>query len=1214
MASQFIFMGLLVFLSLFIVVAGGGTSDSIRFTGTKANSGDTTGSDIGLRAVLLSNLAYVTNPDDTIYNWANSLNICSKCPACAQLGLATSIPIRREFFVAGGEDRGPRLVFLIVPFPTYTAIIFRGSKSDAQWDDNFNAIRKKYGGCKDCYMHSGFYEAYSSGASELLGHLNSLHAHSQGTPLFITGHSQGGAQATIAAFELAVLGFNVAGVASVASPRVGNAAYAAKWNTRVGDGVGTPEPNRGVPFIIRNLEENFLHHMGKFDETDGVMRPSALLLAAAAEICGFCGGLHDPKLNASATKALWNAHVAGRILPTSQGRRMYGANLGTSGKFPLGAWRIASVADPAPLLPPATFGFYGHVATHVLLAANTPANSGSSVDMENPSLRKIFIKAGNDWDADFATTERSLYHSFFLFDKKRHDLDEYAYRLTPSAFLNGKGFSSVKGVVSTASAFLVDNKQYTFPGESFDCSMVLPSVNIISLSKPLLFNPSVYPVGSPITFSWDSVGDADDFTICLYLAPSTQASICSASGISSPYTFILPFTLSPGYYAVNVIFYSSTIRQWSISPYFPSTFYVSIAYPVFDILYLTGPFADDSSIPAGSSIKMYFSTYNAPISPQAILFEIGAPTGTFLGGPVDIYKTNVSLILPSSTPPGSYRIAVQYPGSSGSILSSLYSGTFTVSAPAPSVSISSLTSTVTPGGSLSVSWSSQNGASSFQVVCYNFLNYFESSIGVTSPTTFTVPLNTLPGDYFVYIAFSVPSSGYSPLSSSFTVRVVAPSFSPTPSSSPTPTLLSASPSPSPTLGLASISSSPLAVASFYYFSFSLLGGFTSEPDSTTASAAAKALPAIIASVANAAAPGAALAPGDVYVYRARNTRGDLLFSAPGWRRAEQLGLNFAFSVRGGAPGGRAAAAALSDTSTSGAALRTAMAAPGSGMPASVRAAAGSGQLQLFTHGMGDGMALGSSGLSGGGGSTSSSTALSDGAIAGIVIAAILLLIPAIWWCCFRNKGKVQPVGRPVGAFQPPATGLQLRESRGGGGGGGTSGTGANTTVVAPVVVQPVVAPVVVQPPQPALGVPLSPWIRHLDVSSGRPYWENRGTGLTTWEPPPSGGGGSAEPPQRTERPFASTPRLPRGESLGRGQPRPAMANPWQMYVDANTGRPYWHNTNTQETSWKAPAEPASSEAGQGFQFTREHAWKRYQDPSSGKSYYFNASTQETRWA
>lgn len=182
----------------------------------------------------------------------------------------------------------------------------------------------------------------------MLDYLNSLQARTKGTPLFITGHSLGAAQATIAAYELAVLGFNVAGVVTIASPRVGNKVFADAWNKRVGDGVGFPESTRSVPFIFRNLEGEDSRRLGHFDENNGIMRPSALLLAVAAEICGYCSGLHEPALNTSAVAALWNAHVAGHILPATHGRRMFGANLGTSGSFPLGAWRISNAPDIIP--------------------------------------------------------------------------------------------------------------------------------------------------------------------------------------------------------------------------------------------------------------------------------------------------------------------------------------------------------------------------------------------------------------------------------------------------------------------------------------------------------------------------------------------------------------------------------------------------------------------------------------------------------------------------------------------------------------------------------------------------------------------------------------------------------------------------------------------------------------------------------------------------
>ena len=176
----------------------------------------------------------------------------------------------------------------------------------------------------------------------------------------------------------------------------------------MGDGVGATQPSRGLPLNRRSEVDN-LQQMGTLDTGFLAKQlPSPLLLAAAAEICGHCGGLHNPSLNSSAVAELWNAHVAGRALPAVQeGRRLYGANVGAARSFPLGAWRISNVADIVPRIPYPIMGGYSqrytHVATHALLAATTNANSVAQNDMKNPSLRQIFVKFGSDWSADFDT-------------------------------------------------------------------------------------------------------------------------------------------------------------------------------------------------------------------------------------------------------------------------------------------------------------------------------------------------------------------------------------------------------------------------------------------------------------------------------------------------------------------------------------------------------------------------------------------------------------------------------------------------------------------------------------------------------------------------------------------------------------------------------------------------------------------------------------------
>ena len=60
---------------------------------------------------------------------------------------------------------------------------------------------------------------------------------------------------------------------------------------------------------------------------------------------------------------------------------------------------------------------------------------------------------------------------------------------------------------------------------------------------------------------------------------------------------------------------------------------------------------------------------------------------------------------------------------------------------------------------------------------------------------------------------------------------------------------------------------------------------------------------------------------------------------------------------------------------------------------------------------------------------------------------------------------------------------------------------------------------------------------------------------------------------------------------------------WVESVDKATGKVYYANTKTKETSWKFPAE-LSATAGE---------WVEKQDAKTGKTYYYNPATRETSW-
>ncbi|KAJ4349094.1 hypothetical protein N0V95_004875 [Ascochyta clinopodiicola] len=81
-------------------------------------------------------------------------------------------------------------------------------------------------GCTNCRVHGGFYVAWRSVADEVIAALADLQATNPGYSTIITGHSLGGALATLAYTDLKAAGIPVKTAYTMGSPRVGNPAYA----------------------------------------------------------------------------------------------------------------------------------------------------------------------------------------------------------------------------------------------------------------------------------------------------------------------------------------------------------------------------------------------------------------------------------------------------------------------------------------------------------------------------------------------------------------------------------------------------------------------------------------------------------------------------------------------------------------------------------------------------------------------------------------------------------------------------------------------------------------------------------------------------------------------------------------------------------------------------------------------------------------------------
>ncbi|MGF7048088.1 hypothetical protein J2T13_002594 [Paenibacillus sp. DS2015] len=112
----------------------------------------------------------------------------------------------------------------MIESPKEIIIAFRGSSSTTNWISNISASQKRFKYIKeDCLTHRGFTDIYSSARNEIISTLSRL---SPDKTIYITGHSLGGALATLCAVDIAAnTSYNSPNLFTYGSPRVGNPAF-----------------------------------------------------------------------------------------------------------------------------------------------------------------------------------------------------------------------------------------------------------------------------------------------------------------------------------------------------------------------------------------------------------------------------------------------------------------------------------------------------------------------------------------------------------------------------------------------------------------------------------------------------------------------------------------------------------------------------------------------------------------------------------------------------------------------------------------------------------------------------------------------------------------------------------------------------------------------------------------------------------------------------
>jgi len=105
-------------------------------------------------------------------------------------------------------------------------LAFRGSSNIQNWIINLSTNQVAYSRCSNCKVHNGFYTGYNLVKTAMLSQIQALKALYRDAPVYITGHSLGGALASLSAPDIKDSYGPIAGFYTFGEPRVGNAEFA----------------------------------------------------------------------------------------------------------------------------------------------------------------------------------------------------------------------------------------------------------------------------------------------------------------------------------------------------------------------------------------------------------------------------------------------------------------------------------------------------------------------------------------------------------------------------------------------------------------------------------------------------------------------------------------------------------------------------------------------------------------------------------------------------------------------------------------------------------------------------------------------------------------------------------------------------------------------------------------------------------------------------
>ncbi|KAF2076877.1 hypothetical protein CYY_001844 [Polysphondylium violaceum] len=195
--------------------------------------------------LMYSYAAYCEGPD--ISNWT--------CPTCSYKTM-NDFKIVNLIYNATTDTQA-----YVGYYGNNVLVVFRGSMDVYSWITNLQFLYDAYPFCTDCYVHSGFHKAWLSVRSEIEASVaNSMKLCGPKCGLIVTGHSLGGALATLAMAELIQIYKNIPTfIYTFGSPRVGNDNFASYYNSIQPNNYRTVNQHDLVPHVPTEVMQ--YHHV-----------------------------------------------------------------------------------------------------------------------------------------------------------------------------------------------------------------------------------------------------------------------------------------------------------------------------------------------------------------------------------------------------------------------------------------------------------------------------------------------------------------------------------------------------------------------------------------------------------------------------------------------------------------------------------------------------------------------------------------------------------------------------------------------------------------------------------------------------------------------------------------------------------------------------------------------------------------------------------------